>query len=306
MIVTLVSFFFTKSEKIRVYEFDSVSNKGQSFHANVKKKHTTIIHLDMSTRRQSSQALAGRPSAVSFYSATLDLNDEEDQSRYCSAIYVHKTDVYHLLERQEGKRTLIYHLFVFGLTLTSLVFGAISTIDEWRPSLNTSLYYGELGLCIFFIYELLLRIWSAGCLAQYRTWVGRLMFVTRPVIVLDILTLFGFALSLATGITKGEFPEITLKFLPPLQMIRFLRVDRQLSSWRILKGIILKHRQELTVTIVIGFMFLITGAYLVYVAETPIDPKLNTGSFKSMADSMWFSIITVRGKYQLIFKIEFR
>ena len=251
----------------------------------------------MSTRRQSTHMPASRPSAISFYSAaTLDLNDEEDedeQSSYCSAIYVHKNEVYHLLERQEGRRTLIYHLFVFVLTLISLVFGAISTIDEWRPSLNMPLYYGELSLCIFFTYELILRIWSAGCLAQYRTWVGRLMFVTRPVIVLDILTLIGFALSLATGITTGEFPKIILKFLPPLQMIRFLRVDRQLSSWGILKGIILKHRQELTVTIVIGFMFLITGAYLVYIAETPVDPKLNTGPFKSMADTMWFSIISV-------------
>jgi hypothetical protein len=250
----------------------------------------------MSVRRKSTLSPASRPSAISFYSATIDLTDDDNHSnfsRYCSAIYVHKADVYHVLERQEGKHTLIYHLFVFVLTLISLVFGAISTIDEWRPTLNTPLYYGELSLCIFFTYELLLRIWSAGCLTQYRTWIGRLIFITRPVIVLDILTLFGFALSLATGITTGEFPEITLKFLPPLQMIRFLRVDRQLSSWRILKGIILTHRQELTVTIVIGFMFMIIGAYLVYIAETPMDSKLNEGSFQSMADYIWFSIITV-------------
>jgi len=271
------------------------------------------MHQNMSVRRKSTLSPAARPSAVSVYSATLDLNDDDYDhdtfSRYCSAIYVHKADVYHVLERQEGKRTLIYHLFVFGLTLISLVFGSISTIDEWRPTLNTPLYYGELLLCIFFTYELLLRIWSAGCLAKYRTCIGRLIFITRPVIVLDILTLFGFALSLATGITTGEFPELVLKFLPPLQMIRFLRVDRQLSSWRILKEICLKHRQELTVTIVIGFMFLIIGAYLVYIAETPMDPKLNTSPFKSMADSIWFSIITVISyiiNYSLLSSIPFR
>ena len=255
----------------------------------------------MSVRRISTFASPGRPSAISIYSATLDYNDEDEHrsniSRYFSAIYVHKIDVYHVLERQEGKRTLIYHLFVFVLTLISLIFGAISTIDEWRPSLNTPLYYGELALCIFFTYELLLRIWSAGCLAQYRTWLGRLIFITRPVIVLDILTLFGFALSLATGLTTGEFPEIILKFLPPLQMIRFLRVDRRLSSWKILKGIILQHRQELTVTIVIGFMFLITSAYLVLIAETSMDENSDPGSFRSMADSIWFSIITVRSLF---------
>lgn len=266
-----------------------------------KENETTTITIEMSTRRYSALA---RLSAVSIYSTVSDFNDEDIlQPGFFSTLYLSKSDIYHILERQEGKRTLIYHLFVFALTLISLVFGGISTIEEWRTSLNTPLYYGELGLCIFFTYELLVRIWSAGCLAKYRTWIGRIMFITRPVIMLDILTLVGFALCLATGLTQAEFPVITLgflppfqmiRFLPPLQMIRFLRVDRQLSSWRILKGIILAHRQELTVTIVIGFMFLITSAYLVYITETPVDRTSYTGPFRSMADSIWFSIITVR------------
>ncbi|CAF2650656.1 unnamed protein product [Rotaria sp. Silwood2] len=255
----------------------------------------------MSTRRRSIMSHGlnsshARASIVSLYSATFDSHDEDNRHKPCrwiSAIFLHKIDIYHILERQEGTRTLAYHLFVFALTLISLVFGSISTIDEWRSTLNTQLYYGELGLCIFFACELLLRIWSAGCLPKYRTWVGRLMFITRPVIVLDILTLFGFMLALATGIKIGKFPLLTLKFLPPLQMIRFLRVDRQLTSWRILKGIIIAHRQELTVTLVIAFMFLITGSYLVYIAETPMDASLSSGRFKSVADTMWFSIITM-------------
>jgi len=255
----------------------------------------------MSVRRKSTLTPAvARPSTISIYSTAVDLNDDDAAGnqtffrKYCSAIYLHKTNVYHILERQEGKRTLIYHLFVFLLTLISLVLGGISTIDECRTYVNTPMYYYELSLCIFFTYELIVRIWSAGCLALYRTWIGRFIFVTRPVIVLDILTLFGFALSLSTGLTMGEFPEITMKFLPILQMIRFLRVDRQLSSWKILKEIILTHHQELTVTIVIGFMFMIIGSYLVFIAETPVDEKLNTGSYRSMAESIWFSIITVR------------
>lgn len=255
----------------------------------------------MSIRRKSTVSHAfnlshARASVVSLYS-TLDPHDDDDRqhrySRWFSAILIHKTDIYHVLERQEGTRTLAYHLIVFALTLISLVFGSISTIREWRPTLDAPLYYGELVLCAFFALELLLRIWSAGCLAKYRTWVGRLKFITRPVILLDIFTLYGFTVSLVTGMQTGEFPSLTLKFLPPLQMIRFLRVDRQLSSWTILKNVIITHRQELTVTLVIAFMFLITDSYLVYIAETPVDPSLNTGPFRSIADTMWFSIISV-------------
>ncbi|CAF1442871.1 unnamed protein product [Rotaria magnacalcarata] len=253
----------------------------------------------MSTRRRSVISHGfnrpqSRASIISLYSAAYDDDKRRKLSRVFSAIFVHKKiDIYHVLERQEGTRTLAYHLFVFALTLVSLVFGSILTIDEWRPTLDAPLYYGELGLFVFFACELLLRIWSAGGVLKYRTWVGRLIFISRPSIILDILTLFGFTISLATGLKTREFPSLTLKFLPPLQMIRFLRVDRQLSSWKILKGIIVTHRQELTVTLVIAFMFLITGSYLLYVAETPMDPTLNKGNFKSIADTMWFSIITM-------------
>jgi hypothetical protein len=255
----------------------------------------------MSARRKSNisyglTSIHARASVPSIYSITSDVHDDDNRYRLCrwfSGIFINKLDAYHVLERQEGTRTLAYHLFVFCLTLISLVFGSISTIDEWRTTLDTPLYYGELILCIFFTCELLLRIWSAGCLPKYRTMLGRLTFITRPVIALDILTLIGFTMALTTGIQTREFPSLTLKFLPPLQMIRFLRVDRQLSSWRILKNIIITHHQELTVTLVIAFMFLITGSYLVYLAETPIDPNLNAGPFRSLADTMWFSIITV-------------
>jgi hypothetical protein len=254
----------------------------------------------MSTRRKSIISYGHSPSharasVASIYSATLDFHDDDRHkcSQWFSRIFINKTDAYHVLERQEGTHALAYHLFVFCLTLISLVFGSISTIKEWRPTLDKPLYYGELTLCIFFTCELLVRIWSAGCFSQYRSWLGRFIFITQPVIALDILTLIGFTLSLITGIKTREFPSLTLKSLPPLQMIRFLRVDRQLSSWRILKGTIIKHRQELTVTLVIAFMFLITGSYLVYIAETPIDPNLNAGPFRSAADTIWFSIITV-------------
>ena len=260
----------------------------------------------MYSRRKSSsshEANFSRRSSTesSLYSATLHPNDDEQARHWwfrCLNFFVlDKIDIYHVLERQEGTQTLAYHLFVFALTIISLVFGSISTIDEWRPSLDTPLYYGELALSLFFAFELLLRIWSAGCRRKYRSFLGRWTFIRRPAILVDLFTWIGFAISLATGMKNREFPSLTLKFLPPLQMIRFLRVDRQLSSWKVLKGIIQTHRQELTVTLVIGFMFLITGSYLIHIMEMSEDSEKNLSKFHSMADTMWFSIITVNREF---------
>ena len=75
----------------------------------------------MSTRRKgSANSSHARTSIASVYSATFNLHDVDDQhqlSRWYSGIFLNKIDVYHILERQEGTRTLAYHLFVFAFLL---------------------------------------------------------------------------------------------------------------------------------------------------------------------------------------------
>ncbi|CAF0821600.1 unnamed protein product [Didymodactylos carnosus] len=44
---------------------------------------------------------------------------------------------------------------------------------------------------------------------------------------------------------------------------------------------------------VIALMFLIVGAYLVYLIETPIQIENYNGSFRSIADAIWWALITV-------------
>ncbi|MGA2869677.1 MAG: hypothetical protein ABSF34_11015, partial [Verrucomicrobiota bacterium] len=45
----------------------------------------------------------------------------------------------------------------------------------------------------------------------------------KSILSLNVNVLIGFTLSLVTGIKTREFPLLTLKVLPLLQMIRFLR-----------------------------------------------------------------------------------
>ncbi|CAF0821619.1 unnamed protein product [Didymodactylos carnosus] len=162
---------------------------------------------------------------------------------------IRRSDFYHLLERQEGHLSFAYHFIVFLISLTSLVLGSLSTINELVSKINEPLYWTELVFYLFFFCEFVIRVWSAGCVTQYRSFTGRLMFLKRPMVVLDILTLIGFGIAIFSGSKYAVFPPITLKLLPLLQMIRFFRVDRQLFSWKILKEIIMQHQQELTASI---------------------------------------------------------
>jgi hypothetical protein len=245
----------------------------------------------------SADLLSRRNSSTSTYTFVSDFDDDDEAELLplnCPSISLSKLTIHHILERQEGLQTLLYHLLVYVLTLFSLILGSISTIDQWQCVLSGVLYRLEVFLAFFFSVELVLRIWSAGCLSEYRGLLGRLAFIHRPTVLLDILTLFGFGFTLINALGQQEICRLsTLQLLLPLQILRLFRLDRQLVSWSILKGIIRLRSEELTGAIVISLMFLITGSYLIHISETPVTSPDKNVPFQSAADSLWFSIITV-------------
>lgn len=231
-----------------------------------KEKNFRVFDISM---RKSSNIGRARPSTISFYSTVFDSGSDEHRLRW-------KNEIFQILERNDTKKSLFYRLVVFSLTLTSLVAGAISTIDFFKPTAARFLFVFETFLLLFFLVELILRAFSC-----------------RTSIRFDSILLILFSVILFNARKTFRLSELSLKVLPPLQMIRFLRVDRRMTSWKILKGILFIHRQELTVTFVIAFMFLITASYLIQIAETPINLNEKSGPFRSVADTIWFSIITV-------------
>jgi potassium voltage-gated channel KQT-like subfamily protein 1 len=180
-----------------------------------------------------------------------------------------------------------------------LVIGVICTIGEYEEKITQKFTYVEICLLIFFASEYLIRVWSAGCRAKFKGWIGRFHFMRTPISLIDLFVVLassiviGFHISGRIGSANPVMAASpALRIIRFFQILRMLHVDRKAHSWKLLLNVAYLHRIELITTMYMGFIVLIITSYLVYLAERDY---INAGvkPFESYADALWFGIVTV-------------
>ncbi|VDD75536.1 unnamed protein product [Mesocestoides corti] len=146
----------------------------------------------------------------------------------------------------------------------------------------------ELVLLFWFFIEYITRIWSAGCRPRYQTWRGRLRFARRPFCIVDIVLIVASVTVLAGDNSSSVYAASALRGLRFFQILRMIRVDRRGGSFKLLASVVWAHRQELFTTMYIGFLALIFGSFLIYLAE-----KKENAKIQSFADALWWGIVTL-------------
>ena len=162
---------------------------------------------------------------------------------------------YMMLEKPTGTLAFIHRLFTFSLILLTILFAAFTTIKTIKTWSENILFYIELIVTIYFFVEYCLRVWSSDCLQKYRGIKGKLNFMTRPIMIIEILAfIFGVILIIGSSHTRtfsdtenyniysGPMALTILRFL---QLVRLLYVDRKASTWLILFDVCHKHKFEL-------------------------------------------------------------
>jgi len=185
------------------------------------------------------------------------------------------------------------------VVLFCLVIGVICTIGEYEEKITQKFIYVELCLLIFFASEYSLRVWSAGCRAKFKGWIGRLHFMRTPISLIDLFVVvassivIGFHISGRLGSANPVMAASpALRIIRFFQILRMLHVDRKAHSWKLLLNVAYLHRIELITTMYMGFIVLIITSYLVYLAERDFIVA-ETRPFESYADALWFGIVTV-------------
>ncbi|CAF3319121.1 unnamed protein product [Rotaria sp. Silwood1] len=209
--------------------------------------------------------------------------------------------VYNFLERpSRGWICFAYHFLVFLIVLSCLVIGVICTIGEYEEKITQKFIYVEICLVIFFASEYVIRVWSAGCRAKFKGWIGRFHFMRTPISLIDLFVVFASSIVIGfhiTGRISSTNPVMAaspaLRIIRFFQILRMLHVDRKAHSWKLLLNVAYLHRIELITTMYMGFIVLIITSYLVYLAERDyiIEGKK---PFESYADALWFGIVTGR------------
>lgn len=199
--------------------------------------------------------------------------------------------VYNFLERPSGISCFLYHFTVFVIVIGCLVYSSILTV--YVEQSYSILFWIESILFVLFLIEYIVRVWSSGCRSKYRGRQGRLLFMRKTMCIVDLCVIIGYAALLCVGLRSTEFSIQLVRYVRILQILRFLHVDRRLTSWRLLGAVVYDHRYELIATMYFCFIFLIVVAYLIWLVEKDESKAPGDDMFHSFADTLWWAIVTM-------------
>lgn len=135
-----------------------------------------------------------------------------------------------------------------------------------------------------FTAEYALRLWSCVEGAAFAGPVsGRLRFALRPMPLIDLAAVLPFYLTFAT---------VDLRFLRVLRLLRILRVAklaRYSTAMQTLGRVLVKKREELSVTLLALLVLLVVASVLMYHAERGAQPE----AFASVPAAMWWAVATL-------------
>ena len=209
-----------------------------------------------------------------------------------------KCDVYNLLERPNGKLAFIYRLFTFLLILTPILVNTFTTIKPVHKWATKVLLYIEIFVTMYFFLEYCIRIWSSSYRGSYSGLTGKIKFMTRPIMIIElILFLLGstllFVNILQNYSANFHFKDfhlissllIVLRFS---QLVRLLYFDRKAHTWILLLDVVIKHKYELITSVYIAFIILLLSSYLIFICENKTNP-----SFHTYSDALYWAVITM-------------
>jgi voltage-gated potassium channel len=171
------------------------------------------------------------------------------------------------------------------LILLNVIAVILETIPGWRKDyLHYCDAFETFSLVVFSI-EYFLRLWTCVESEEYsHPTKGRFKFALSPLSLIDLLAILPFILHFI-------FP-VDLRVV---RILRFVRIFRVLKLYRYSKTLQLlgkvfgQKKEDLLLTLVFGFFFLIIASSLMFLLEREAQPK----AFSSIPAAMWWGVATL-------------
>ncbi|MCZ6471871.1 MAG: ion transporter, partial [SAR324 cluster bacterium] len=124
--------------------------------------------------------------------------------------------------------------------------------------------------------------WSCTATGRGSLW-GRLRYALQPMLLVDLAAILPFFL---------YFLGLDLRMVRLLRLTRLFRIAklaRYSSGMRMLAAAVASRKEELLLTLMMGFFALVFSATLIYYAESERQPEL----FSSIPASFWWAVTTL-------------
>ncbi|MCZ6627403.1 MAG: ion transporter [SAR324 cluster bacterium] len=195
-----------------------------------------------------------------------------------------KHTVFRLLEPgdSDDKASRIVDGFIISLILINGVISVLETVPGLHDLHGTFFEVVEITSVIIFTVEYVLRLWSCTATGRSSLW-GRLRYALQPMLLVDLAAILPFFL---------YFLGLDLRMVRMLRLTRLFRIAklaRYSSGMRMLAAAVASRKEELLLTLMMGFFALVFSATLIYYAESERQPEL----FSSIPASFWWAVTTL-------------
>lgn len=173
-------------------------------------------------------------------------------------------------------------LFLITLIVTNVVVSILETVPGFAAGRREALNLFEAASVAVFTVEYLLRVWS--CTAAGRSpLVGRLRFMLRPMLLIDLAAILPFFLTVL-GVDLRMARVVRL-----LRLARLAKLARYSKALRMLGRACWTRKEELGLALLLGGFALVISASLIYFAEHEAQPE----KFSSIPSAFWWAVTTL-------------
>jgi voltage-gated potassium channel len=177
-------------------------------------------------------------------------------------------------------------LAIAGLIVCNVIAIMLGTVETLFARYRAVFYYIEVISVGVFTVEYVLRIWSATAADGYTHPIfGRLRFMCRPVIVVDLLAIAPFFL----GVFAFASDHRLLRGFRLVRFLRLFKLARYTESVVRFKRVLRRKTDDLVVALGGTSILLILASSLMYFIEHDAQPE----AFSSIPAALWWGIITL-------------
>lgn len=194
-----------------------------------------------------------------------------------------RAKVYHQLRGRGAEGLTGAQRILLVAILAGVAVAILDTEPELPEALHGGLRVAEVLVAAIFSVEYVLRVWSAGEDPKYAGFAGRLRYVVRPFMVIDLLALLPFLV----GALGGE--SLVLRSLRVLRLLTLSKLVRYSEAMRIVVASVAERRYELAFAVLLAFLMILVSSTALYLIEGAAQPK----AFGSITRAMWWSVVTL-------------
>jgi voltage-gated potassium channel len=191
--------------------------------------------------------------------------------------------VFVALHGVEGEGLTRTQRFIFTTIIIGVALAIVGTEPELPDGMEAAIELVEGVIGIVFLVEYVARIWSIGALPRYAGFRGRLLYITRPIVIIDLIALVPFLL----GAIGAE--SLLLRSIRVLRLLALSKMVRYSEAMRIVVASVIARRFELSFAFLLAGLMLLLSSAALYVVEADIQPK----AFGSIPRAMWWAVATL-------------